>query len=172
MIPDAVYNSAEELAHPTAATEGNSGRQRYSSSKLSNVLWTYALNRHIGANSSGGKKWTVTAFDPGLMPGTGLARDAAPFLQFLWHRVLPRLIPLLRVLLSPNVHTDAESGFALARLGVGEDVQGKTGVYFEGLKEIKTSVDSYKVEKQDDLWEWTVKTVAKDEGERRSFEQI
>ena len=172
-MPPAIFNNAEELAHPTPETMKNDGRQRYCSSKLCNVLWAYALNRRIGAaDPSGGKQWTVTAFDPGLMPGTGLARDAGPVLRFIWHSILPRLTWLLRSLLTPNVHTDVESGFALARLGVGKDVQGRTGVYYEGLKEIDSSVDSHQVEKQDDLWEWTVRTVARDEAERQVFELI
>lgn len=171
-MPNAVYTSAEELAHPKVHVEKADGRQFYSNSKLSNVLWSYALNRRLRATSSKGKNWTVTAFDPGLMPGTGLARDAPPALRFIWLSILPRLIWLLRLLLSPNVHTDVESGFALARLGVGEDVQGKTGVYYEGLKEIGSSVDSRDVGKQEELWEWTVKAVARDEGERRAFEEV
>ena len=76
-VPDAVFTTAEELARPTAATQGNAGRQRYSSAKLANVLWTYALNRRLEdlAARSGGKHITINAFDPGLMPGTGLARE-------------------------------------------------------------------------------------------------
>ena len=176
-----MYNTAEELAHPTPETAKNDGRQRYSSSKLANVLWTYALDQHIrspSASSSGGssgkgkKDWTVTAFDPGLMPGTGLAREAPAILRFVWLSGLPRLIWLLRLLLSPNVHSQEESGFALARLAVGEDVKGKTGVYFEGLKERNSSKDSHEARKQEDLWEWTAKTVARDEAERRAFEEV
>ena len=170
-MPDAKYNNAEELAHPTLETAKNEGRQRYCSSKLANVMWMYALHRHI-SNSSRGKEWTVTAFDPGLMPGTGLAREFPRILQFLWHHVLPHMIWLLRLVLSPNIHTIEDSGFALARLGVGEDVKGKSGVYYEGLKEHRSSDASRQVPQQDDLWEWTVKTVAKDEAERLSFEQV
>lgn len=172
-MPAAVFDSAEKLAHPPPETVKNyDGRLRYCNSKLCNVLWMYVLNRHMRADSTSGKQWTVTAFDPGLMPGTGLARDAGPVLQFIWHSILPRLMWLLRALVSPNVHTAVESGSALARLAVGTDTQGKTGVYFEGLKEIKSSVDSQKVEKQDDLYDWTLKTVAKDDAERQSFAQI
>ncbi|KAI0121377.1 hypothetical protein BJ170DRAFT_143611 [Xylariales sp. AK1849] len=46
-LPDAVYTTAEELAHPSSATIGNPGRQRYATSKLCNVLWTYSLHRHL-----------------------------------------------------------------------------------------------------------------------------
>ncbi len=72
------------------------------------------------------------------------------------------------------MHTTEESGFALARLAIGDDegVKGKTGVYFAGLSETDSSVDSHKKDKQDDLWEWTAKTVARDEAERRRFEEL
>lgn len=36
-LPDAVYNTAEELAHPQASTINDPGRKRYSSSKLANI---------------------------------------------------------------------------------------------------------------------------------------
>lgn len=36
-LPDAVYNTAEELAHPPASTINDPGRKRYSSSKLANI---------------------------------------------------------------------------------------------------------------------------------------
>jgi hypothetical protein len=87
--------------------------------------------------------------NPGLMPGTGLARDASGLEQFLWNRVLPHIIPLLRLLFSPNVHTP-ESGAALARLAIRADVS-VSGKYFEGIKEIKSSKDSYVESKQGDL---------------------
>ncbi len=169
-LPDAIYNSAEELAQPTKETEKYEGRQRYATSKLCNIMWTYALQRRL--ERLPGKKWTVNAFDPGLMPGTGLARDGGAILRFLWHNILPRTIWLLRLLISPNIHLPRESGASLARLAVGEDVKGVTGKYYEGQKPIPSSKDSYVVEKQEDLWEWTVKRVAQDENEQREFEKL
>ena len=169
-LPAPIYNSAEELAQPTRETEKYAGRQRYATSKLCNVLWTYALQRRLARTP--GKKWTVNAFDPGLMPGTGLTRDASALLQFVWHNILPRTIWLLRLLISPNIHLPRDSGASLARLAVGEDVKGVTGKYYEGQKPIPSSKDSHVVEKQEDLWEWTVKRVAKDENERHEFDSI
>jgi hypothetical protein len=46
------------------------------------------------------------------------------------------------------------------------------GQYFEGTKEIKSSVESYQVEKQDDLWEWTVNYVARDQEELTQFRRF
>lgn len=156
-VPDAIYNSAEELAHPSLQSVKNDGRQRYSSTKLANVLYTYALDRRLKAmNKKYGKQWTVTAFDPGLVPGTGLAREYGAIGRFVWSRILPSIIPLLRLIISPNVHTVAESGGALARLAIDSDVEGSSGVYYEGLKQIKSSEVSYDQQKQEDLWQWTV----------------
>ena len=134
-------------------------------------MWTYALHDRL-INAASGKKWTVTAFDPGLMPGTGLARDAGAPVRFVFTKVLPHLIWLLRLLVSPNIHSPQESGAALTRLAVGEDVDGLSGKYFEGTKQIKSSVESCVKEKQEDLWKWTLKFVAMDEEEGHKFEEL
>jgi NAD(P)-dependent dehydrogenase (short-subunit alcohol dehydrogenase family) len=167
-LPDAIYTTAEELAHPTPQTAQYAGRQRYATSKLANVMWAYALHRRFVKLPD--KKLTVTAFDPGLMPGTGLAREASFLIRVLWKQVMPRIIPVLRFLINHNVHTPQESGRSLARLGVSDDVKGVSGVYYEGDKEIKSSEDSYDKAKQEDLWEWTIKNTAADEEEIIRFE--
>lgn len=169
-LPDAKYTTAEELAHPTPESAQNAGRQRYATSKLVNVMWTYALHRRLTRVQR--KSWTVVAMDPGLMPGTGLARESGAFLRFLWIQLMPRMLPLLRLLVSSNVHSPKESGAALARLAVSKDVEGSSGVYYEGQRKIKSSEDSYDEKKQEDLWEWTLKNIATNEDEARSFEIV
>ena len=168
-MPDAIYRNAEELAHPTAETAKYEGRQRYGTSKLTNILWTYALHRRIVA---AGKQWTVVAIDPGLMPGTGLAREYPAVLQWIWNQLLPRMIPLLRLLLSPNIYTVADSGEILAATAIGDEVKGKSGVYLQRLKVTKSSDASHEEPKQDDLWEWTAQAVANNENEARAFKNI
>jgi NAD(P)-dependent dehydrogenase (short-subunit alcohol dehydrogenase family) len=117
-MPGAKYTTAEELAHPTPETSKNSGRQRYTTSKLANVMWAYALHRRFAQAS--GKSQTVTLLDPGLMPGTGLAREASATLRFIWIHILPRLVPLLGRF---NIHSPQDSGAALARLALSPDVE-------------------------------------------------
>ena len=153
-MPDPVYNTAEELAHPPPSAVHIPGWQRYSTTKLANVLWTYALHRRLQQRVPE-RGITVNAIDPGLMPGTGLGRDAVWYQQFFWRYIFPHIIPLLRIIM-PNIHTPVSSGKALARLAVGEDAEGVSGKYFEGMKEIKSSKDSYDESKQEDLWTWTV----------------
>ncbi|KAI2464809.1 NAD(P)-binding protein [Annulohypoxylon bovei var. microspora] len=170
-MPKPNYISAEELAHPTAATATNPGRQRYAESKLANVLWGYALDRRLKQRVSE-RGITVNTLDPGLMPGTGLAREASGLERFLWLYILPALVPLLRKLLFPNVYRPQESGVNLAKLAIGSEVGGESGKYFEGVKQIRSSKDSYDEATQDDLWNWTVGYLARGDDERGCFEQF
>ncbi|XDG07768.1 hypothetical protein ABKA04_007383 [Annulohypoxylon sp. FPYF3050] len=170
-MPKPNYISAEMLAHPTGAAVNDPGRKRYVESKLANILWGYALDRRLKERVPD-RGITVTSFDPGLMPGTGLAREAGAISRFLWNYILPKLIPLLRIVVFPNIHRPEESGAALARLAIGADVEGVSGKYFEGVEEIRSSKDSYDQAKQDDLWKWTVDFLANGDEERERFEQL
>jgi hypothetical protein len=128
----------------------------------------YALNRRLASLSD--RKVTVVSFDPGMMPGTGIAREAGPFVRFLWFHLMPRLMPLLRRLVNPNTHTPQESGSNLAWLSTSPELEGISGAYYEVRKEIKSSKDSYNEEKQEDIWAWTIKNVASSEEEMRRFD--
>lgn len=153
-MPDPVYTSARRLAVPDGAEPGGTntlGRRRYTTSKLCNVLTTYELARRIESERPG-ESITVNAFDPGLMPGTGLARDYGRVQAFVWNRVMPALT----VLPGLNIHTPRRSGAALARLVLDDDLRGTTGRYFEGRKEIRSSKESYDRARQLDLWQTSV----------------
>ncbi|KAL3459176.1 NAD(P)-binding protein [Aspergillus heterothallicus] len=169
-MPDALYSTAEELAHPTEESKKYPGRQRYPTSKLANVLWGYGLEtRFKELRERKVRDWTIASFDPGLMPGTGLVRDGTAIERFIWSRILPRILPLLRLLLSPNIHTPAESGENLAWVATSDKVRGTSGDYYEGNKKIKSSEVSYHKDKQEDLWEWTVKNIATSPDEVAQF---
>ncbi|KAF2470443.1 NAD(P)-binding protein [Lindgomyces ingoldianus] len=172
-LPDAKFTSGEELAHPSDESKmQNEGRQRYATSKLCNVLWTYSLASRFEASTPKSGR-AAMAFDPGLMPGTGLAREYSPVLRFIWLKIMPRIIPLLRVVVrTKNVHSAEESGQNLAWVAVGEGGKGKNGVYFEGRKEIKSSKESYVKEKQEALWGWTVGFLGESEEEQKAFEKV
>jgi light-dependent protochlorophyllide reductase len=144
-MPEPHYTSAVDLASAMADTDGSTeGRRRYTTSKLCNLLFSYELDRRLGHGERG---VTVNAFDPGLMPGSGLARDYPPLQRLAWRLVLP----VLRVL--PNVHSTRTSGARLAALVTDPRFEGVTGLYFEGLKAIRSSVDSYDIDKARDLWQ-------------------
>lgn len=142
-MPAPRYTKAADLAHP-ADDEPVDGRRRYTTSKLCNVLYAYELDRRLGCGANG---VTVNAFDPGLMPGSGLARDYSVIGRWVWRYVFP----LLRVL--PNVNSTRSSGAHLAALVWEPRFDDVTGTYFEGTRPIASSADSYDREKALDLWE-------------------
>ena len=162
-MPAPLYTSAEEIAHPSAAaparpaavTGGRSvtwlGRRRYTTSKLCNVLFAYELDRHLGEGARG---IAVNAFNPGLMPGSGLARDYGTLQRAAWRF----LMPALRVL--PQVRGTGRSGRDLAALVTDPAYEGVTGRYFDGLKPIRSSEDSYDRAKARDLWETSERLIA------------
>jgi light-dependent protochlorophyllide reductase len=143
-MPHPRYTSAAELARPCAPGPAQDGRRRYTTSKLCNVLFAYELNRRLGHGADG---VTVNAFDPGMMPGSGLARDYPALQRLAWRY----LLPALRVL--PGVRSTRASGRCLAALASDARFDGVTGQYFAGRKAVRSSVESYDRVKATDLWE-------------------
>ncbi len=144
-MPHPLHASAYQLAYPPTEVEGDSaakdGRRRYTTSKLANVLTTYALARRLEDRGI-----TVNAFDPGLMPGTGLARDAGMLARAVFATVAKALVVL------PGVNTPKRSGADLARLVTDPDLAKTTGTYFAGTRSIRSSDASYDVEAQEALY--------------------
>lgn len=147
-MPAPVFKNPKELAYPTQTNEKLLliGQRSYTTSKLCNVLTTYELQRRLSNTSI-----RVNAFDPGLVPGTGLARTYSPFLRFVSNYIFP----LLRFFI-PNVNTAQASGIRLANLAYSEQYRDNRGKYFEGAKEIKSSTVSYNKEYQNFLWTSTI----------------
>ena len=66
------------------------------------------------------------AFDPGLLPGTGLAREYGPVARAVWTHVLPRIVRLV-----PFASTPARSGALLADLAAAPVPTHPPGTYVE-----------------------------------------
>ncbi len=156
-MPPPVYKSARLLALPDEDPQplddprGTAGRRAYTTSKLCNVLFTYELDRRLRAERSvgtSGQSITVNAFDPGLMPGTGLARDYGRLARFAWRFVLPILRPFV-----PNVNSVARSGRSLANMVIEPRFERISGKYFQGTRDIPSSKDSYDPVMASGLWE-------------------
>jgi NAD(P)-dependent dehydrogenase (short-subunit alcohol dehydrogenase family) len=146
-MPAPAYTRAADLLYPPrhdGELTPAAGRRRYTTSKLCNVLYAYELDRRLG---HGAQDITVNAFDPGLMPGSGLARDYPPLQRLAWRY----LMPVMRVF--PQVHSTRASGRHLAALAADPRFDGITGHYFQALKPIQSSADSYDRGKALDLWQ-------------------
>jgi NAD(P)-dependent dehydrogenase (short-subunit alcohol dehydrogenase family) len=147
-MPAPEFTTPELLAYPKDKDDKPIaiGQKRYTTSKLCNILTVYELQRRL-ANTN----IRVNAFDPGLVPGTGLAKNYPPFLKFVSDYVFKILI-----LFHPNVNTASNSGKRLADLAYSEKYKNAKGKYFEGVKEIKSSENSYKEAYQADLWNGSI----------------
>lgn len=116
------------------------GQRAYATSKLAVVLLAHAWQRrHPGLR--------VNVYDPGLMPGTGLARDMSPARQWAWRTVLPAL----RVL--PGVTTPEASARHLADLALGRTHPDLRGGYVEIGRVTRSSPASHDRAAEDRLWE-------------------
>jgi light-dependent protochlorophyllide reductase len=152
-MPEPRFTTAGDLLYPPVEPNdltSEAGRRRYTTSKLCNILFAYELDRRLEHGEQG---VTVNAFDPGLMPGSGLARDYPPLQRFAWRY----LLPVLRVL--PQVRSARTSGAHLAALVSDPRFEGRTGEYFDGLKPIRSSVDSYDSDNALDLWQTSERLV-------------
>ena len=149
-MPHPNYQDANALAFPTGDDNQMDirtvGRVRYTTSKLCNLLCTYELSRRLQKQQS---KMTVNAFNPGLMLDTKLSRDYSESER-----------SALRATLSASTLGQSRDsqvmGSALARLILDPALDQVTGRYFDGLKEIRSSDESYDEHKAVELWETSV----------------
>jgi NAD(P)-dependent dehydrogenase (short-subunit alcohol dehydrogenase family) len=109
-------------ARELAAGEGDAtvddaqrGRDRYAASKLCNLLAMDAIARRT-------TQLEVHALDPGLMPGTGLARERSWPVRLAWHTVARAL---------PGSSSASRSAAALVWLLTAPALAGTTGRYFD-----------------------------------------
>lgn len=143
-MPPAQYLGAAPLARGEVPADlkpasAPANQFRYSTSKLCTLLYMYELDRRLRA---AGSRVTVTTFDPGLMPGTGLARANKGAALWAWKNIMP----VLR--LFPGVNSTETSGRNLAWLATSPAVAGVTGKYFEGRQAVLSS----ELSRQPKLW--------------------
>lgn len=125
------------------------GRDRYATSKLCNILFTYAMARKLGDKGP-----RFVAYDPGLMPGTELARDQPAAIRFAWKSVLPTAAKLI-----DGASTAKRSGVMLADLLAGLHLPNGSGLHVEFTgDEIASSQLSYNGAAQNALVEWVLMT--------------
>jgi NAD(P)-dependent dehydrogenase (short-subunit alcohol dehydrogenase family) len=145
-LPEPRFDSARAVAYDLEPG-ADAGRRRYTTSKLCNIFCTYELARQL--DQSGDPRLRsihVNAFDPGMMPGTGLARTYPAPLRFVWNYVLPAL-----TLFQKNVNRPSTSGRRLAALASGRMGELK-GKYVSMGKVFPSSPLSQDASKAWDLW--------------------
>jgi NAD(P)-dependent dehydrogenase (short-subunit alcohol dehydrogenase family) len=158
MMPHPAITDLETLA----ATGGPSkekfdGRVAYVNSKLCNLWFTYELARRLEAAKlgTGERPLSVNAYEPGLVPGSGLARDYPPVLRWLWHWVLPSVARVLS-LRYPSINSAPKSGAALAHVVLDPALERSSRQYFPShsrWQAAPSSDASYDTDGARALWE-------------------
>ena len=157
-MPAPYFREPELMAHPeqdpflTNKNIGEIGRIAYTTSKLCNVLCAYELNRRLVAKSDPNfAAITVNVFNPGLMPGSGLASDYNAIAKFVWNNILPILCNFI-----PKVNTMPDAGSGLARLVTDPELANVTAKYFSCLEMTNSATESYDQSKAEQLWQGSV----------------
>ncbi len=137
------WEDPADLARPGLGDDAAlpvAGQRAYATSKLAVVLLAHAWQRRHG------DRLRVNVYDPGLMPGTGLARDMTATRRWVWRNVMPAL----RVL--PGVTTPAASARHLAALALGAAHPRLAGGYVELGRVTRSSPASHDRAREDRLW--------------------
>jgi NAD(P)-dependent dehydrogenase (short-subunit alcohol dehydrogenase family) len=151
-IEPPVFTAGKELAFTKETSEKEKivGQRRYSTSKLCNVLTTYVLHERLAD-----KNIRVNAFDPGLTPGTGLAKSYPALLRFVWNNIMPMMRYFRK-----NTNSPATSGSRLANLAFSKELSQLNGIYYSDGKVTKSSTDSYNKAYQAELWKSSIELTA------------
>lgn len=152
-LPHPRFIKAEWIARPAldpdppADTLRDAGRRAYATSKLCNVMT--ALEFDHGFQESGRSGVRAYVYDPGMMPGSGLARTYAGYERLFWRFVFP----VMR-LWDRGVTSAPASARQLVRLltdpAFGQ-VRGRI-IGQDGLRESRPSKAALDVTKRQDLW--------------------
>ena len=143
MVPGPAWNTPDILARPAAFPEPHTttaGRTAYSTSKLAAVHLVHEYARRLPTGID------VLAYNPGVVPGTDLARNAGPVTRFAMRRILPAIT------LTPIATTRTAAGRHLADLVVG-NTAAPTGAYVDRGRVVRSSQESYDPQRERELWD-------------------
>ena len=161
-MPKPAITDFETLAATGGPRRGDfDGRLAYVNSKLCNLWFAYELVRRIEAAglSSDERRLSVNVFEPGLVPGSGLARDYPSVLRFIWDWILPGVARVLTPVV-PTINPARKSGRALAQVVRDPALTRVSGKYFPShtrWREAPSSDASYDVDRARALWEESVR---------------
>ena len=142
MVAAPRWDAAEALARPAESARVASraaATSAYSTSKLALIYLTHELARRLPEGVD------VYSYNPGLIPGTGLAREAPGITMFLSRTVFQS------VRLLPGAVGARTSGAELAETLTGPP-PAPTGAYLDRGHPVDSSPESYDPDRERQLW--------------------
>lgn len=143
MVPGPAWKSPDVLARTGAFPKPDTavgGRTAYSTSKLAVIYLVHEYARRLPAGID------VVAYNPGFVPGTGLARNAGPISRFAMRRILPVMT------LTPFATSRSAAGRYLADVVLGT-TKAPTGSYVDRARAAWSSEESYDPQREGELWD-------------------
>ena len=137
------YGPLEDLAYAKGSAARLRPMGRYATAKMYTIMCMYELSRrHVQA----GQQIMVNAWSPGVVPTTQAGRG------------MPRVLKLIMTsgwfvsLMGSHLSTEEEAAEALGALLIDQRYEGITGRYFDGRREIPSSVESRDEDKGRSVW--------------------
>ena len=148
MVAPPRWGPVESLARPATPAPSNrkATTSAYSTSKLGLIYLTHELARRLPP------EFEVYSYNPGLIPGTGLAREAPAIVQFL-SRTFFQSVRML-----PGSVGARKSGAELAQALTGPS-PARSGDYLDRGHLADSSPESYDPEREKELWEVSAELV-------------
>ncbi|MBP6722224.1 MAG: SDR family NAD(P)-dependent oxidoreductase [Bacteroidia bacterium] len=149
------YTTAKELAFPPKSEEEvpHIASRRYATSKLCLILYARQLAQRLASN---GRGITVLAFNPGLMPDTGLGGlNKHAVRRFFLKHILP-------IFARGAVSNPERSGKMLADLVTGLQTTVFSGAYYDQGRQVEPSAMARDTKLQLDLWQTSLEITGLD----------
>ncbi|MHC5794884.1 SDR family NAD(P)-dependent oxidoreductase [Lacisediminihabitans sp. FW035] len=158
LVPDPQWLDPADLARPDApaadetrfAQERRRGGVAYASSKLALVTLSHDWAERFAAS---GRR--LNAYDPGLVPGTGLGKDMPASMYWVWKHVMPAMGIL------PGATTAPITAGHAVRFALGDTFPSLNDGYVEIGRLARAEPVTFAIERRVALWEWLEHAVAR-----------
>jgi NAD(P)-dependent dehydrogenase (short-subunit alcohol dehydrogenase family) len=143
MVPGPAWKSPDLLARTGAFPKPDTttgGRTAYSTSKLATIYLVHEYARRLPTGID------AVTYNPGFVPGTGLARNAGPVSRFAMRRIMPVMT------LTPFATSRSAAGRYLADAVLGT-IKAPTGSYVDRSRAARSSEESYDPQRERELWD-------------------
>ncbi len=157
-LPDPAVADMDTLAATgQAGLEGWNGRRAYVNSKLCNLWFTYELARRVEAAGLAASEspLSINAWEPGLVPGSGLVREYPAPVRLLWNTLLVGVAHAV-TRIHPIMNPASKSGRALAEFALDPALRESSGRYYPSHTRWQAGASSdlsYDEERARELWE-------------------
>jgi len=138
------YGPVEDLARGVGTAAKLKPMARYATAKMYAMMTAYELDRKLRETA---KPITVNSWSPGVVPTTQAGRDMNPIMKKIM------MSAWFVNFMGSHLSTEEEAGQALGGLLVDPKYASVTGKYFDGFRQISSSVESRDERKASTVWE-------------------